>query len=97
MLPGMGLGGQMKNMTVPDDAEDNLRRTEAIIYSMTAKERANPDILNPSRKNRIAKGAGVDISEVNRLVKQFDQMKKMMKQMPGMMKGAKKGRFRLPF
>ena len=58
MLPGMGLGGQMKNMTVPDDAEDNLRRTEAIIYSMTAKERANPDILNPSRKNRIAKGAG---------------------------------------
>ena len=97
MLPGMGLGGQMKNMTVPDDAEDNLRRTEASIYSMTAKERANPDILNPSRKNRIAKGAGVDISEVNRLVKQFDQMKKMMKQMPGMMKGAKKGRFRLPF
>ena len=97
MLPGMGLGGQMKNMTVPDDAEDNLRRTEAIIYSMTAKERANPDILNPSRKNRIAKGAGVDISEVNRLVKQFDQMKKMMKQMPGMMKGANKGRFRLPF
>ena len=97
MLPGMGLGGQMKNMTVPDDAEDNLRRTEAIIYSMTAKERANLDILNPSRKNRIAKGAGVDISEVNRLVKQFDQMKKMMKQMPGMMKGAKKGRFRLPF
>ena len=74
-----------------------MARIEAIIYSMTAKERANPDILNPSRKNRIAKGAGVDISEVNRLVKQFDQMKKMMKQMPGMMKGAKKGRFRLPF
>ena len=68
-----------------------------LFRSMTAKERANPDILNPSRKNRIAKGAGVDISEVNRLVKQFDQMKKMMKQMPGMMKGAKKGRFRLPF
>lgn len=97
MFPGMGLGGQMKNMTIPDDAEANLRKTEAIIYSMTAKERSNPDILNPSRKNRIAKGAGVDISEVNRLVKQFEQMKKMMKQMPGMMKGAKKGRFRLPF
>ena len=64
---------------------------------MTAKERKNPDILNPSRKNRIARGAGVDISEVNRLVKQFEQMKKMMKQMPGMMKGAKKGRFKLPF
>ncbi|MDD3238929.1 MAG: signal recognition particle protein [Lachnospira sp.] len=97
MLPGMGLGSQMKNVAVPDDAEANLKRTESIIYSMTAKERKNPDILNPSRKNRIAKGAGVDISEVNRLVKQFEQMKKMMKQMPGMMKGAKKGRFKLPF
>ena len=64
---------------------------------MTEKERKNPDILNPSRKNRIAKGAGVNIAEVNRLVKQFEQMKKMMKQMPGMMKGGKKGRFRLPF
>jgi signal recognition particle subunit SRP54 len=97
MLPGMGLGSQMKNVSIPDDAEANMRRTEAIIYSMTAKERSNPDILNPSRKNRIARGAGVDISEVNRLVKQFEQMKKMMKQMPGMMKGAKKGRFKLPF
>ena len=64
---------------------------------MTTQERKNPDILTPSRKNRIARGAGVDISEVNRLVKQFEQMRKMMKQMPGMMKGAKKGRFRLPF
>ncbi len=97
MLPGMGLGSQMKNVSIPDDAEANMKRTEAIIQSMTAKERSNPDILNPSRKNRIARGAGVDISEVNRLVKQFEQMKKMMKQMPGMMKGAKKGRFRLPF
>ena len=99
MLPGMGLGGNMKNiqMTDEDEAEANLKRTEAIIHSMTAKERKNPDILNPSRKNRIARGAGVNISEVNRLVKQFEQMKKMMKQMPGMMKGAKKGRFKLPF
>ena len=99
MLPGMGLGGNMKNIQMPDEdeAEANLKRTEAIIHSMTAKERKNPDILNPSRKNRIARGAGVNISEVNRLVKQFEQMKKMMKQMPGMMKGAKKGRFRLPF
>ena len=94
MLPGMGLGGIMKNIQMP---EANLKRTEAIIHSMTAKERKNPDILNPSRKNRIARGAGVNISEVNRLVKQFEQMKKMMKQMPGMMKGAKKGRFKLPF
>ena len=99
MLPGMGLGGNMKNIQMPDEdeAEANLKRTEAIIHSMTAKERKNPDILNPSRKNRIARGAGVDNSEVNRLVKQFEQMKKMMKQMPGMMKGAKKGRFKLPF
>lgn len=99
MLPGMGLGGNMKNIQMPDEdeAEANLKRTEAIIHSMNAKERKNPDILNPSRKNRIARGAGVDISEVNRLVKQFEQMKKMMKQMPGMMKGAKKGRFKLPF
>ena len=99
MLPGMGLGGNMKNLQMPDEdeAEANLKRTEAIIQSMTAKERKNPDIINPSRKNRIARGAGVNISEVNRLIKQFEQMKKIMKQMPGMMKGAKKGRFKLPF
>ena len=99
MLPGMGLGGNMKNLQMPDEdeAEANLKRIEAIIQSMTAKERKNPDIINPSRKNRIARGAGVNISEVNRLIKQFEQMKKMMKQMPGMMKGAKKGRFKLPF
>ena len=99
MLPGMGLGGNMKNIQMPDEgeAEANLKRTEAIIQSMTAKERKNPDIINPSRKNRIARGAGVNISEVNRLMKQFEQMKKMMKQMPGMMTGAKKGRFKLPF
>ncbi len=74
-----------------------LKEQKPIIQSMTAKERKNPDIINPSRKNRIARGAGVNISEVNRLIKQFEQMKKMMKQMPGMMKGAKKGRFKLPF
>ena len=96
MMPG--LSGQMKNVSIDDDeAEKNMRRTESIIYSMTKAERSNPDILNPSRKNRIARGAGVDIADVNRLVKLFEQMKKMMKQMPGMMKGAKKGRFKLPF
>ena len=96
MMPG--LSGQMKNVSIDDDeAEKNMKRTESIIYSMTKAERSNPDILNPSRKNRIARGAGVDIADVNRLVKQFEQMKKMMKQMPGMMKGAKKGRFKLPF
>lgn len=99
MLPGMGIGGQIKGLdaSATDDAEANMKKTEAIIYSMTPAERSNPNLLNPSRKNRIARGAGVDISEVNRLVKQFEQMKKMMKQMPGMMKGAKKGRFKLPF
>lgn len=98
MLPGMGLGSKMKDVSIDEnEAEANLKKTKAIIQSMTEKERKNPDILNPSRKNRIAKGAGVNIAEVNRLVKQFEQMKKMMKQMPGMMKGGKKGRFRLPF
>ena len=66
---------------------------------MTMKERTNPDIINASRKNRIAKGAGVDVVEVNRLLKQFDQSRKLMKQMPGMMgkQQQKKGRFKLPF
>ncbi len=86
MMPGMP---QMKgDMDIDDSAMD---RVEAIILSMTKQERANPSILNPSRKQRIARGAGVSIQEVNRIVKQFDQMKKMMKQLPGMM-GGKKGR-----
>ena len=97
MLPGLGMGSQMKNVALPDNADDSLKRTEAIILSMSFKERSKPEILNPSRKNRIAKGAGVDISEVNKVVKQFEQVKKMMKQMPGMMKGGKKGKFNLPF
>lgn len=97
MLPGMGaMSG--KNLKIDDDqaeqAEKNMARMEAMIYSMTPEERRNPDLLNPSRKHRIAKGAGVDISEVNRMVKQFESMKKMMKMMG---KGGKKGKFRLPF
>lgn len=98
MMPG--LGSQMKDIENAID-EKKMARTEAIILSMTPKERSNPEILNPSRKHRIAKGAGVDIAEVNRLVKQFEQMRKMMKQMPGMMgmggKRGKKGRMRFPF
>ena len=102
MLPGIGgmMGKMGKTPDIDsDDAQRKMERLEAIIYSMTVKERRNPDILNPSRKHRIAKGAGVDISEVNKLCKQFEQMKKMMKQMPGMMggKGGKKGKFKLPF
>ena len=101
MMPRLGgLGGKNK---LPDlDSPENdkkMARMEAIIYSMTPEERKNPDLLNPSRKHRIAKGAGVDISEVNRMVKQFNESRKMMKKLPGMMggKGGKKGRFRLPF
>ncbi|CCZ04032.1 MAG: signal recognition particle protein [Clostridiales bacterium] len=95
MIPGMG--DQLKGAQMPD--EKVLGRTEAIIYSMTPEERSNPAIINVSRKNRIARGAGVDIAEVNRLMKQYEQSKKLMKQMSGMMgkKGGKKGRFRLPF
>ena len=97
MLPGMG--GKMKDIQGMVD-ENQMKRTESIILSMTPKERANPDILNISRKQRIAKGAGVDIAEVNRLVKQFNQARKMMKTMPGMMSGkgmGRRGGFRLPF
>lgn len=93
MLPGMGK--QLKDVEIN---EKDMARTEAIIYSMTKKERSNPDIINLPRKKRIAAGAGVDISEVNALVKQFDQMKKMMKQMSGMMgKAGKRGKFKMPF
>ncbi|MGN0132641.1 MAG: signal recognition particle protein [Lachnospiraceae bacterium] len=87
--------------------EQELARTEAIVLSMTPAERSNPKLLNPSRKHRIAKGAGVDISVVNRFIKQFEQTQKMMKQMPGMMGGkkgfggmgmfGKKGGMRFPF
>ena len=93
MMPGMGIGGGKMPDIDTDEAEKGMARTEAIIYSMTPEERRNPKLLNPSRKARIARGAGVDVSEVNRLVKQFEQTKKFMKQMPGMM-GGKKGRRR---
>ena len=98
MLPG--LGGKMKDIEGMIDEKD-LARKEAIILSMTPRERSNPELLNPSRKKRIAQGAGVDISEVNRMVKQFEQTRKMMKQMPGLMgkgkKGGRMGGFKLPF
>lgn len=98
MMPGLGMGGGKMPDIDEAAAEKSLARTEAIIYSMTPQERQNPSLLNPSRKRRIAQGAGVDIAEVNRLVKQFEQMKKMMKQMPGMMKRGKRGMFKgLPF
>lgn len=96
MLPG--LGNKAKDIEGMIDEKD-LARKEAIILSMTPKERSNPDILNLSRKKRIAQGAGVELAEVNRMVKQFEQTRKMMKQMPGMMGGklGKRGGFKLPF
>ena len=96
MLPG--LGNKAKDIEGMIDEKD-LARKEAIILSMTPKERSNPDILNISRKKRIAQGAGVELAEVNRMVKQFEQTRKMMKQMPGMMGGkiGKRGGFKLPF
>ena len=90
MLPGMG---KLKNVEIDENA---MNKPKAIIYSMTMEERTNPDILNVSRKNRIAKGAGVDIAEVNRFIKQFEESRKMMKQMSGIM-GKKKKRGMLPF
>ena len=98
MLPGVG--SKMKDVESMID-EKAMDRTKSIILSMTPQERSNPGILNLSRKNRIARGAGVDVTEVNRLVKQFEQSKKMMKQMPGLMgggkMGGKRGGFKLPF
>ena len=102
MLPGFGGMGGLGKGKMPDidadDAEQKMARVEAIIYSMTIKERQNPDIITPQRKRRIAAGAGVDISEVNKMMKQFEQMRKMMKSFPGMMGGkGKKGKFKMPF
>lgn len=85
MLPGLG------GAAIPDVDDSQMNKVEAIILSMSKEERANPSILNVSRKNRIAKGSGMNISEVNRIVKQFEQMKKMMKSMPQMMNGKKRG------
>ena len=97
MTPGMGIKVSDIEAAVDDK---QLARMEAIVLSMTPAERKDPRLLNPSRKHRIAKGAGVDIAVVNRFIKQFEQSQKMMKQLPGMMGGfgaGKKGRFKLPF
>ncbi|MFZ5814842.1 MAG: signal recognition particle protein [Bacillota bacterium] len=86
MIPG--LGAQLKDINID---EKELKHVEAMILSMTPKERRNPDIINVRRRERIAKGSGRPIAEVHRLIKQFDQMRKMMKQMGGMEKMMKKG------
>lgn len=93
MIPGMN-SSKLKGLEV-DDKE--MGRTEAIIHSMTKKERTNPDIINASRRKRIAAGSGTTIQDVNKLLKNFEQTKKMMKQFAGMEKDIKKGKKKLPF
>ena len=92
MLPGVG--NKLKGQEID---EKPLKKVEAMILSMTPKERSNPKIITPSRKIRIAKGAGVQVQDVNRLLKQFDQMKQMMKQMNGRKGFGKRGGFGFPF
>lgn len=94
MIPGVGNAKQLKNLKID---EKQLVHTEAIINSMTVAERKNPSIINGSRRKRIAKGSGTRIQDVNQLLKQFEQTKKMMKQLSGLEKGKKKSGFKLPF
>ncbi|MED1437523.1 signal recognition particle protein [Aeribacillus composti] len=93
MLPGAGKMKGLKNIQVD---EKQLSHVEAIIRSMTKEEKEKPEIINASRRKRIAKGSGTSVQEVNRLLKQFEEMKKMMKQMTSMTKGKRKG-FKFPF
>ncbi|MGD6832696.1 signal recognition particle protein [Sutcliffiella halmapala] len=95
MIPGANKMKGLKNVQVD---EKQIGHVEAIIQSMTKAEKENPDLINASRKKRIAKGSGRPVQEVNRLLKQFEEMKKMMKQMTNMQKGkGKKGGFKFPF
>ncbi len=94
MIPGMNKVKGLNNVSID---EKQIGHVEAIIRSMTPKEKSNPEIINGSRKKRIAKGSGTSIQEVNRLLKQFEEMKKMMKQMAGMQQKGKKKGFKLPF
>ena len=94
MIPGMNMGA-VKDAKID---ESMLAKTEAIILSMTKKERNNPDILDSSRKKRIAKGSGTSVEDINKLLKQFDQMKKMMKQLASGKFGGMFGkRMKMPF
>lgn len=94
MIPGMS---QMKQLKDAEIDEREILKVEAIIRSMTKKERQNPAIINASRKKRIAKGSGTEVQQVNRLLKQFEESKKMMKQFTNMGKSMKKGKFKFPF
>jgi signal recognition particle subunit SRP54 len=94
MLPGVDMH---KLSAAGGLNEKELVKAEAIIQSMTHEERRNPSIVNSSRKKRIAAGSGTTIQDVNRLLKSFDQFKKMMKQMPNIERSIKRGRLRFPF
>ncbi|MGD6816195.1 signal recognition particle protein [Metabacillus sp. 84] len=94
MIPGAGKMKGLKNVQVD---EKQIGHVEAIIRSMTKEEKQNPDVINAGRRRRIAKGSGTSVPEVNRLLKQFEDMKKMMKQMTSMSKGKKKGGMKFPF
>lgn len=94
MLPG---GNKIAEQVDEDEMNRNMARTEAIILSMTPKERRNPQILNASRKKRIAAGSGTSVQQINQLLKQFEQTQAMMKQFGKMGKGGKKMRGRMPF
>lgn len=87
----------MKGIKDIDIDDKELVRVEAIIQSMTKQERQNPSIINASRRKRIAKGSGNEVSQVNRLLKQFEESKKMMKQFTQMNKSMKKGKMKFPF
>lgn len=93
MIPGLNKMKGLDNLKVD---EKQISHVEAIIRSMTTKEKEHPEIINANRKKRIAAGSGRSVTEVNRLLKQFEEMKKMMKMMTGMKKGKKKG-FKMPF
>jgi len=92
MMPGMN-SGALKDAKIDEGA---MAKTEAIILSMTQKERDRPDIINGSRRKRIAKGSGTSVEDVNRLMKQYEQMNKMVKQFSGMGRGGKK-KMKMPF
>ncbi len=95
MMPGMGgMNKKLKNLSVD---EKQLGQVEAIIKSMNREERNNPEIINSSRRKRIALGSGTKVQDVNKLLKQFDHMKKMMKQLTKMEKGKRKGKKKFPF
>ncbi|MNN68755.1 Signal recognition particle protein [compost metagenome] len=89
MIPGMGKVKQLKDVKVD---EKQMGRVEAIVHSMTKQEKQNPDMINHNRRKRIALGSGTSVADVNRLIKQFDEMRRMMKQFSDMMGGPKGGK-----